>query len=76
MSIRSGDKHETKYTKASVKTFFHPDCTVGPGVPPDHAIFFARGLYRRSGITALSETDKTAHPAPKVHIFTWGDYNC
>jgi hypothetical protein len=41
-------------------TFFHPDCTVGSGVSPDHALGRspdwleelrpARGLYHRSGV--------------------------
>ena len=34
--------------------FFHPDCTVGPGISPDHAQR-ARGLYRRSGISPCPE---------------------
>lgn len=58
------------------QTFFHPDCTVGPGVSPDHAVktgLTARGLYRRSGFRFSIEA-KT-HPAPKVfrskvHIIT------
>ena len=34
--------------------FFHPDCTVGPGISPDHA-------SRLAGFTAGRES----HPAPK-----------
>ena len=35
--------------------FFHPDCTVGPGISPDHA-------SRLAGFTAGRES----HPAPKT----------
>ena len=37
--------------------FFHPDCTVGIGIAPIHALAqaSARGLYRRSGISPCPE---------------------
>ena len=38
--------------------FFHPDCTVGPGISPDHA-------SRLAGFTAGREL----HPAPKNHFY-------
>ena len=38
--------------------FFHPDCTVGPGISPDHA-------SRLAGFTAGRES----HPALKISIF-------
>jgi len=31
-------------------TFFHPDFTVGPGVPPDPALFALVDYHHRSGI--------------------------
>lgn len=51
------------------RAFFHPDCTVGSGVSPDHAkrlLCFARGLYHRSGIGV-----QTPHPAPKDLALSW-----
>jgi hypothetical protein len=41
-------------TLQAVQTFFHPDCTVGSGVSPDHApeLFSARAL---AGFTAGRE---------------------
>ena len=38
--------------------FFHPDCTVGPGISPDHA-------SRLAGFTAGRES----HPALKISFF-------
>lgn len=38
--------------------FFHPDCTVGPGISPDHA-------SRLAGFTAGRES----HPALKNMVF-------
>ena len=37
--------------------FFHPDCTVGPGVSPGHA-------FRLAGFTAGGES----HPALKIPV--------
>jgi len=34
--------------------FFHPDYTVGFGIAPNRA-FYARGLYRQSGISPCPE---------------------
>jgi hypothetical protein len=51
---------------SSHATFFHPDCTVGPGISPDPA-----RLRRSTGSRAVPPTGNCrplppAHPAPKV----------
>ena len=51
--------------------FSHPDCTVGPGTSPGHAILSkrtARGLYRRSGIGKRC----FPHLAPKTELYSIG----
>ncbi len=40
-------------------TFFYPDYTVGPGIPPGHVLRLCSALV---GFT----TDRELHPAPKV----------
>jgi hypothetical protein len=32
--------------------FFHPDCTVDPGISPDHALLLV-GCHHRSGIEEI-----------------------
>jgi hypothetical protein len=48
--------HDTTPTIRNCSTFFHPDYTVGPGIPPESA------LERSRAITAGQES----HPALKV----------
>ena len=55
-------------------TFFHPDCTVGSGVSPDHTQKNALAGYTadRELILRLMNTDQSlfgSHPAPKVKLF-------
>jgi hypothetical protein len=60
--------------KSELRTFFHPDCTVGPGVSPDHApirsLNFATSRSRALppiGNERLRPLDAIRfHPAPKV----------
>jgi len=47
-------------------TFFYPDCTVGPGVSPDHALVVAL-----VGFTTDRELGaRRPHPAPKVILLS------
>ena len=39
---------------SALSIFFHPDYTVGFGITPNRA-FYARGLYRQSGISPCPE---------------------
>jgi hypothetical protein len=47
------DKDNMKMADCSV--FFHPDCTVGPGIAPDHAIRLAD--WRPAPVTAGRESN-------------------
>jgi hypothetical protein len=57
---------------SQVFTFFHPDCTVGPGVSPDHARLANPVRLALAGYTAdrelAADTTSTPHPAPKVTL--------
>jgi len=57
-----GRRGAREMRNTGLHTFFHPDCTVDPGVSPDHAQFYALvGCHHRSGIGIF-----IPHPAPKV----------
>ncbi len=43
--------------------FYHPDCTVGPGIVTGSAIEVARGLWRDG---ARLTAGREFHPAPKM----------
>jgi len=66
--IKKGYINTRLNKKGYILSFFPPDCTVGPGVTPDHALAYAsaRGLYHRLGIPRLAEISmKAGHPSPK-----------
>ena len=53
-TIQSNENlHVIQYTQ-SIFIFFHPDYTVGFGIAPNRT-FYARGLYRQSGISPCPE---------------------
>ncbi len=64
---------------AQALTFFHPDCTVGPGVSPDHARWASTFRLALAGFTAdrelVVDTSSTPHPAPKVILYDCYYYN-
>jgi len=51
-------------------TFFHPDCTVGSGVSPDHAPGYLYPERSRAlpPVGILADFLSAHHPAPKVII--------
>ncbi len=49
----SGQMRTPAHTGQLIYTFYHPDYTVGPGVPPDHASKDARGLLPPVGNCTL-----------------------
>jgi len=51
-------------------TFFHPDCTVGSGVSPDHAPGYLYPERSRAlpPVGILADFLSAHHPAPKVVI--------
>src|SRR5439155_13739966 len=53
-----------------LKTFSHPDCTVGSGFSPDppsrHAGALGRGLQPLAVTAGRELADRPPHPAPKV----------
>ena len=56
--IRADKAPQREKTICSGKIFFHPDCTVGFGVSPNHAL-------RLVGYT----TGRELHPALKILLF-------
>lgn len=58
MHIRADKAPQQEKTSCGGKIFFHPDCTVGFGVSPNHAL-------RLVGCT----TGRELHPALKILLF-------
>ena len=60
-------------------TFFHPDYTVGPGISPDRALqkppLVRDNLSRSWALPPVGTYAVGVHPAPKVILFSWRNYN-